>query len=461
MVGSQDAFAVLEEVEAAFGLDPDFPARRNLVEKLIELLATVEPSAQQTSWMAALKEARQAGEKQKEKLGWFFNAATKRGGNPIGGSFVSYPLPAFFLQPKPHSLGTAQYLALNTLFLTALLLRPNGKFESIADTCRKAISPKALGSGAHALINTLPSSAGSSFLSDIESFLSDVTAAVENERHAQTIKAISSLWEICQTGARKEAEPAQTKPLPEAGPHRWFRQQTTGTTEEGRRIGSHIIHVVEPDKTDSPSGDELATVELFMVEPDVVDEQTPPPSETEVEIAAKETRYWISRHQRLTANDPGRFTSIERRRLASSLSEWMISKDRRTRIGAGIVALMYVTGLGWETIFGATLGNDGQFGADGCFRRNIRLPVAAYEPPSDVAALFEPRGEKLNLLLPPAVATWMQAHFKSSDGLLLDCLGVEKNEARDCLDDVLVRLRHGGLFQRIRLERITESPLVS
>lgn len=49
----------------------------------------------------------------------------------------------------------------------------------------------------------------------------------------------------------------------------------------------------------------------------------------------------------------------------------------------------------------------------------------------------------------------MQAHFKSSDGLLLDCLGVEKNEARDCLDDVLVRLRHGGLFQRIRLERIT------
>ncbi len=455
LIAKQDASAVLKEIEVAFGLDAAFPARRNLVEKLIELLAALEPNQKQESWMAALEEARRAGENQKERFGWFLNAATKRGGNPLGGSFASYPLPAFVLQPKPHSLSTAQYLGLNTLLLTALLVRPNGKFESIADACRRAVSPKGLGSGAHALINKLPNSSGSSFLSGIETFLSDFAAAGENEHHAQLIKAISSLWEICKTGASKEAEQAQTEPLSEAGQNRWFRRQTTGTIEEGKQVGSHVTHVVESDKTDSSAGDEPATVELFVVEPEAVDEQIPPPSETEVEVAATETRYWISRHQRLTANDPGRFTSIERRWLASSLSEWMISKDRRTRIGAGIVALMYVTGLGWETIFEAALGSDGQFGAEGCLRRDIRLPVAAYEPPSDIAALFEPRGEKLNLVLPHVVATWMQAHFQSSDGRFLDCLGVGESEARECLDDVLVRLRHGGRFPRIRMERIT------
>jgi len=91
------------------------------------------------------------------------------------------------------------------------------------------------------------------------------------------------------------------------------------------------------------------------------------------------------------ASSSGRLTPIERRWLASRLRELTVSEDLGLRSGAGIVALMYVTGMPLADVLQAAVGPEGTVYVGGAYRRTIRLPSNAYTPNADVVEQFLPR----------------------------------------------------------------------
>lgn len=218
----------------------------------------------------------------------------------------------------------------------------------------------------------------------------------------------------------------------------------------GRDVPSHLAVLI--DQGDSQIAEPPKSVDLHVAFPE--EGEAEPASEQEVDALSRETRHWISRHQRLTPNDSGRFTSIERRWIASQLSEFMVCEDKSLRLGAGIVALMYVTGMQLDSLLQAPVGSGGVFDIGGEYRREIRLPRHAYNPSTDVAEQFLPRETTLVLQLPETVAQWTKLYIPRGTFTFAEALGVELPKIKEYVDDIMKHLRANGRYSRIRRERI-------
>jgi len=178
------------------------------------------------------------------------------------------------------------------------------------------------------------------------------------------------------------------------------------------------------------------------------------PSEEEIDAGARESRHWISRHQRLVPGDPGRFTPPERRRVASFIRAGLASGDRSTEAVAALLGLMYVTGQDLEAVSGLTVGMGGEVDVKGIYHRTLRPPTGAYRPTPEASPYLAPSADRIGLPLPDPLDQWAIAQIGSYSGSLMQCLGITRDEARRGVAEAVEILRDGGRFQRIRLERI-------
>ncbi len=436
----RDAHAVIQEIEQALQVGADFPAALDLVKELRRCLLLVGESKRASDWLLTLEAVQAAGDRLSGDIRWVKLSQTTRAGNPLGGRFSKYPIPAFLLQQPSHLFRDSGAL-FKTLLITALLVRPEGhQFTAIADRLRRVIakpSPQDL-----SVVAGLPLLTNSLWLDYV---LEKLNALSKEERFGSNalirdLKKLAGIGQSLSIGL-KEGSPVRaekTAPVSESGTHRG-------------QVSHHHVQVIA--EADTAAAEPPEAVDLHIT--DSAEATAESPSEVEIDIQARETRYWISRYQRLTPNDPSRFTSIERKWIARTLIQLLQSRERSDSLGAGVVSLMYVTGMTLDALLVSTIGPECDFDAQGVYRRTVRMPPGAYKPEAALATAFEVYQNQLVLKLPPVLAQWMQQRFSKRTSSLSACLGGDDQHVRQSVEKVMILLRDSGRFQRIRLDRIT------
>ena len=437
IVGNSASWNTVRTIEQLLGIDTVFPAVPNIVEKLLHLLELLHGATPHGSdWLSALRTVQEAGEQSNEKWRWVRAASTPRAGNPMGGKFKRYPLPAFFLQEAMSDIET-QAEHLHRLFLLALLKKQSASgLVSAADELRKLIA----GGGANSSIRLLPKEVGSDWSDWIEVLESCPSYDRLAARLLPMLRAVNTTTEQPMTVA--------PVPLVTSG-----RGEKNGRSERVSRgmLPSHRLGLVDPG--DSATAQPPRYVDLHATTSELTEQQ--PVSEHEINARSRETRHWISRHQRMTPNDYARFTLIERKWMAARIRELLQSENKELRLGAGLVAMMYLTGMQLDALLDARVGAGGVFDIEGVYRRTIRMPVNAYTPDAQVLDQFLPKEETLILQLPTVLAAWVDALVQDKVRTMLALLDVPVDKAAGWVDRVMAELRDGGRYTRLRRERLT------
>lgn len=437
ILGSSPHAETVRQIEDLLGIDRDFPAAVNLVERVLAVLSSIPAkSTLVNDWVEALASVQEAGKRHQNKLVWTRVDATTRAGNPLGGKFKKYPLPAFLLQEPMSGLGK-QVLLTQRLFLEVLIQQQSAKgILSLAVDLRQLIA------------NSNPRSSMAKLPLDVSGDWSEWSVFIDTlpVTDDDPLKRLRNLLErLASAGTSTPEQPAAVIAQPDVAE----RRSSPGAAIKDA-IPSYRLLVTEPG--DSQTAEPPKAVALH-VSPEEID-QDELASEQEIDAAARETRHWISRHQRLTPNTYTRLTVIERRWLASRLCEYMNSEDAGLRLAAGLVALIYVTGMPLENLLETSVGPEGVFDVGGEYRRKIRLPSNAYTPDAEVAELFLPQEPVLTLQLPQAVSAWVAACIQRRGCTLAEALNVDEASARGHVKNLLDRVRAGGRYTRIRYERI-------
>lgn len=442
LLRGRKAYSIAQEIDAALGLDDNFPATKNLALELIQLLRLLEITKRQQEWIEAL-EALNAAEDKSEKKRWVLIAPSGRGGNPLGGRIGDYPLPSFLLQTEPTVLGSHGRV-LKYLFLSAVLVNPKHLRIKSANLLRKALEVSA--SDQHKLIREMPVVGTQDYRGAMGAFFHEFESSDLPERGTVLLRALQELYDEWVCGS---SVPVQ-RHFDRRG---WPAALTQGTTRsdldtpaEGH-LSLQLLTPAEPS-----TGEQPEYLDIFVAQ---AEEDGLPPSEQEIDDSARESRYWIRRQQRLVPGDSGRFTPIERRRVARLLNQWLLSEDIDERIGAGFIALMYVTGRDLDSVLKFRFGPEGTFDLNGSYRRTIRQPIGAFTPDDRALAAMEPYAENLLLRLPLAICNWLLKHCKPTHETLLNSLEIDQLRARKAIDALMNNLRDRGRFQRIRLDRIS------
>jgi hypothetical protein len=427
----------VRRIEDLLGIDRDFPAVLNLVERVLALLLSIPAkSTMVNDWVEALESVQEAGKRHQNKLVWTRVDATSRAGNPLGGKFKKYPLPAFLLQ-EPKSSLEKQALLIQRLFLEILIQQQSAKgIHSLAVDLRQLIA------------NSNPRSRMAKLPVEVSGDWSEWIVFIDTfpDTDDDPLKRLRNLLERLESaGSSTPGQPAAVIAQPDVV----VRRSSPGVAIKDA-IPSYRLLVTEPG--DCQTAEPPKAVALH-VSPAEID-QDELASEQEIDAEARETRHWISRYQRLTPNTYTRLTEIERSWLASRLCEYMNSEDAGLRLAAGLVALIYVTGMPLENLLETSVGPADVFDVGGEYRRRIRLPSNAYTPDEEVAELFLPQEPVLKLQLPRAVSVWMAACIQRRGCTLAEALNIDEASAREHVKNVLDRVRAGGPYTRIRYERI-------
>lgn len=425
------------QIEMLLGIDRDFPAALNLVERMLVVFASIPTRSTLVSvWMEALSSVQEAGNRHQNRLIWTRVDATTRAGNPLGGKFKKYPLPAFLLQ-EPRSGLEIQALLIQRLFLEVLIQQQSSQgILSLAVDLRQLIA----NSNPWSIMKELPEDVSEDW-AEWHTFIAELP-----DTDYDTLRRLGSLLgRLESAGTSTPEQPAAVIDQTDVA----VRRSSPGIAIRDA-IPSYRLLVTEPG--DRQTAEPPQVVALHVSPED--NEQDGMASEQEIDAAARETRHWISRHQRITPNSYARLTAIERRWLASQLSEYMRSEDVGLRLGAGLVALMYVTGMSLQNLLQASVGPEGTFDVGGVYRRKIRLPDNAYTPAPEDADLFLPREGLLTLQLPETLSHWIGECTQPRAGTLAEALSVDEASASEHVKNMLDRLRAGGRYRRIRSERI-------
>lgn len=177
-------YQIALEIEAALGIDPAFPAPKNIMDLLLEfLLPLLETSRKASSWLAALKEIQASDDGSK----WRQIAPSGPNRNPLNRNFSQYPICSYLLQVSHHET-TSQSDGVKLAFLHAILERPSDhKLTTHADALR---------------VTTRPQSKELEILKSLPEFAADFIDYQEKLRNTVTLKVRTGpstlLHSICQ-----------------------------------------------------------------------------------------------------------------------------------------------------------------------------------------------------------------------------------------------------------------------
>lgn len=153
------------------------------------------------------------------------------------------------------------------------------------------------------------------------------------------------------------------------------------------------IDYFEADLPQEGDGSEAAELQLL--------------DEFSTDFQARTSEYWLRRHHRLAPTDWGRLTLVEKKRIASVITDGLSSLDEQEKITAGLIGTMYVTGMQLAELLQASTGPNQTFSAIGSYIRAIRKPENGFKPSNAQLIDLQPTASRLLLQLPQPIAGWV------------------------------------------------------
>lgn len=426
------------EIENAFTVDRTFPGERDLTEELIDLLEKLQESPRQKSWLQALREIKEEG----EKRGWRKLAqGDYSAGNKLSGNIDNYRVAAFILQPAVEAQYENLVLALKLLYLSVLIKDPiNHRLSATANNLRLKVVWLSLS------IDRLSKFSSGSVHSYLREFIK------ETDSSNKFIKELHGLIEnLLRKSTGKEslltpspappAEPAPIKiPLP------------------------NIVHIIKRPGVRPFSGGDLLVGGFRNLDdpeassPDLVDfislKGDEGSSEIELQQKLKESKYWLARHSKVIPSDWGRFTPLEHAKIVEYLHTHLKSESVKSRNVAGLIGLIFITGMTLEELYSCSLGDDQVFSKDCIYRKEIRKPDDAWEPTEEQKPYLETIATILELPLPEPICQWLSKLGLSSKKSFKDVLKMDFLSAEKQVEMALNEIREGGLYKRVRMSRL-------
>lgn len=440
---------VAQEIEMTLGLGKRFPANCNIVECLIELLETkgledAPNPEKRAAWLSALIQINTAG----IAAGWVRAANTARSGNPLGGQFGRYPVAAFLLQQSAE-ITDLQTQGIAILYLTALMSSSlsSKSLQDIAHILRQAIAPS---SDLTYFVSRFPTfSTYSEYCDSCSSHIATKgNSGISGEQ--DFLRSLSQILNLSQRLVKpNHIDPNIGSPRPAWETHQPI-QGTRGidVNLDSGHVTDKLVSIEDVDKGEAPQ------TKLLFAPPKPEGQEDITSDEAEIDAGARESRLWLSRHQRLVHNMTGRFTPFERRHIASFLHKELTSEVSQRQIIGGLLGLMYVMGRDLDSVFKTKVGKDGEIGPSGIYVRHVHPPADGYKSPPQEHPHLLPISNLLELKLPETLRHWINPYTNGPTKTLIDHLGISQSQASKEISTALAVLRNKGQFNRIRLDRI-------
>ena len=447
--GSPELKIVLA-MEAVMGVDLSFPAARNLVEALTQILddpswTESSDAADRMDWLKALRAISKGG----AKKNWMLSAPRNRKTNCLDGQFKIYPIPAVLIQSIEPVIDK-QAAGLLHLYCDALLRvgqSSPAEMVRIADTLRRAISPR---SSKIPFVQSLP------LYEKYDKYyrtLCDVAKGLSTVSDSPSLIDLrQGILQLVRLVEENPGPPRGAKPRINTGPISTSVAINPYSPFDGvpKTLSLRTRHLKNRNPTEAPDDlFEVGPVEL--TEEDLVDPDLPQDAS---EGATRESRYWVNRFQRLVPSDTTRFTTFERAQWVRILLADLGADEETKAIGAGVLALMYVTGRVLESVLDFSVGTAGDLDIQGVYRRRIPRPHDAYVPAPEFSSLLEPEAAQIDLELPPPIAAWVTQYAKEGCSLG-DGLVYTRDDVRSAAKEIVDRARDRSRYQRIRMERLS------
>lgn len=440
-------YQIALEIEAALGIDHAYPAPKNITDLLLEfLLPLLETNPKASSWLAVLSQIQTSEDGKK----WRQIAPSGPDRNPLNRNFSQYPICSYLLQVSHHE-ATSQSDGIKLAFLHTMLQRSSDhKLTKHANDLRIATRPQ---SQELEILKSLPE-----FAADFIDYHKNLRNTVAQKARSGPSALLHSLRTLLELAPVRRLSSASQPNIKSAAPASapkgiditsristgyitTFESQVGSATEgEPPEFDDIITTIFDLDDSLSDADPELLSPLLL--------------SEASADFEARKSEYWLRRHDRLVPTDFGRLTVLERRHLVTYIQTGISSPDTEQRIAAGLIGVMYVTGMALNTLLETPIGPDKTFSHSGVYIRDIHRPLGAFTPSQTQLLDLQPLATRLVLPLPEPIAGWVSSLCDFEIALLGDRLNLTADTATALVKTALRDLRAHTNLQRIRLERI-------
>jgi hypothetical protein len=431
---NRDLVAGMSEIERRLKIDGAFPATVNIIEFLLIHLESLSEFTNKPNWLTALNAAKISLKQQRK---WHRTSSQR---NPLHGNIQQYAITAFLLQEP--SRYKKQINGIHSLFLFTLINQPPDTvgLDHYANELRVAIGRFS----ENEVLTELPE-----LRADFGAYFDELKAKVHQLYDSNTSseqRIISSLYKLIE----KNGNAPRLAPIQQPPDISVKKPLLSG-------FGSNQIEILSID-VGNPESAEPPSLISVLVDDDVSsgdDDITlsAADSEFKTDLKAMTSDYWIRRHSRLVPHDSSCFTPLEKKRVTAYINKGLKNaSDEKVRNRAGIVCMLYTTGLTLDDLLNINLNNDEVITRDGQFKKLIQRPENAFKPNSQQANCLMSVSTQFNFELPEILTEWLQ---EITQDYLWEVLSDTKEGAKEVIDATLVGLRRDGQYRRIILSRLT------
>lgn len=439
---SESDLATLANFERCFGIDKRFPALKNFVVIVQQLLLSEindtkkHPSV--TALNLALKNLNDSSFRNVREAANHRNYNTR---HVLEGKFRNYPQASFLLAEFPR-LTKEITISLKLLLLLAKLLRPDSVKDATFSNFRLTATE---------FSEALNQCFGNP--TSIVEFIQKIPDYVKTLRQSHLDKIRTFADHLSQI--QKLVFPL----LPQDEKVKELVKEPTKDPSNisTKTISEHTHLYIRKDMSlvdDVPDPSERIIVEI---EQDISDQESSNIDvQDHVRVEIEKSKHWISRHSQLPSTTSRRFTKFEKKHFENGLISYLNSGSQHDKFASIILFLMYVTGQTLEKVFNFRLGDSYDLTRGGFYHRKIHLPEGAYSPVDHgLDEYFENIADSLLLALPEPLVNALSPILSGNvEGrTLLETTSLTEYELTELVKKTLAKIRNCK-WERITLAKI-------
>ena len=401
----------LQELEDILELTPQFDCRKELVDRLIELIKGLPVkhltySAKLNSYIEALQAASDSGQLPSVKL--------KNPFDPLVNKKDAYPAAAFILEPRKN-LDPERQNAICRIFLFFVLFNQKKPTDETYHIIRRLLSKPHYSSE---LLKLLKSTPLADFFDDkLKQALTRFTEESGDKKGIDAAQKIIQALDFFLVHEEVEARKIDGE----------FTDKPTNKEHEQ---SSSVLQII---------GEQLKPAEVIPFHV----------NKTEVELSSA----WIMNEQRTTSSDYSVLDIEEREYFVSRLIDIIRRKPTEHYDSACLLLLMHSLGCSLDRVLELKYGDDKEITTNGFYRKPIPMPTNSYKPSVEVIGQL-PRLQFIELLLPTVIVSWLATLEKKNVSISL-MLGRELAVLNEEVQSCLKYIRDGSHFQRLSFKKIS------